>query len=108
MNILWGVIIVVVAALAVTAMLFVAGRAPEGSYFADGDRASGVFGVLATGFAILLGFASSSLSRATTTRAGAETEARMVAQQFETSQLFPGPRPEGAERGTRAATAGPW
>ena len=28
----------------------------EGSYFSDGDRASGVFGVLATGFSVLLGF----------------------------------------------------
>ena len=37
-------------------MLFVRRTAPEGSYFEDGDRASGVFGVLATGFSVLLGF----------------------------------------------------
>ena len=36
-------------------MLLVRRRAPDGSFFADGDRASGVFGVLATGFALLLG-----------------------------------------------------
>jgi hypothetical protein len=31
---------------------------PAGSVFADGDRAAGVFWVLATGFAVLLGFRS--------------------------------------------------
>ena len=57
MNLLIGfVITIVVTALAIAAMLFVRRRAPEGSYFTDGDRASGVFGVLASGFAILLGF----------------------------------------------------
>ena len=45
-----------VAAVAVAAMLVVRRRAPEGSYFADGDRAAGIFGVLATGFSVLLGF----------------------------------------------------
>ena len=51
-------------------------RAPDGSYFHDGDRAAGVFGVLATGFAVLLGFvvflAFTSYDAA---RAGAEAEA---------------------------------
>ena len=57
MNLLWaGLIVVVVAGLAVGAMLVARTRAPEGSYFVDGDRAAGVFGVLATGFAILAGF----------------------------------------------------
>ena len=57
MNFAWAALIVVtVGALAVVAMLLVRRRAPEGSYFEDGDRAAGVFGVLATGFAVLLGF----------------------------------------------------
>src|SRR4051812_45207237 len=57
MNLVWAaLVIVIVAALAVAAMLFVRRGAPEGSYFVDGDRAAGVFGVLATGFAILAGF----------------------------------------------------
>jgi hypothetical protein len=30
-------------------------RLPEGSWFADSDRAAGIFGVLATGFSVLLG-----------------------------------------------------
>jgi hypothetical protein len=56
MHFLMGALIVAAAvAVAVAAMLGVRRRAPEGSYFSDGDRASGVFGVLATGFALLLG-----------------------------------------------------
>ena len=42
-------------AVAIAVMLAVRRGAPEGSYFADADRAAGVFGVLATGFAVLLG-----------------------------------------------------
>ena len=57
MNIALAILIVVVATgLAIGAMLWVRRTAPEGSYFNDGDRAAGVFGVLATGFAVLLGF----------------------------------------------------
>ena len=57
MNIFWAAVIVVaVTALAVAAMMAVQRRAPEGGYYTDSDRASGVFGVLATGFSVLLGF----------------------------------------------------
>ncbi|MEK8228673.1 hypothetical protein NKG05_25745 [Oerskovia sp. M15] len=57
MNILIAALITLGAtAVTVTAMLLVRARAPEGSRFHDGDRASGVFGVLATGFSVLLGF----------------------------------------------------
>jgi hypothetical protein len=84
------VIVVVVTALAVVAMLVVRRRAPDGSYFHDGDRAAGVFGVLATGFAVLLGFvvflAFESYDAA---RSGAEAEALTVVQQVEISQLLP-------------------
>ena len=69
LNIVIGLLIVLAAAaVAVAVMLFVRSRAPEGSYFADSDRAAGIFGVLATGFSVLLGFLSSSGSRATTRR----------------------------------------
>jgi uncharacterized membrane protein len=93
MNLLIGfVITIVVTALAITAMLLVRRRAPEGSYFADGDRASGVFGVLASGFAILLGFiiflAFTSYDES---RAGAESEALTVVQQVQTAQFFDPP-----------------
>ena len=57
MNLVIGVLIIAaVAGVAIGAMLLVRRGAPEGSYFADGDRASGVFGVIATGFSVLLGF----------------------------------------------------
>lgn len=57
MNLVWAALVIAaVKAPAVAAMLLVRRQAPEGSYFADGDRAAGVFGVLATGFSVLLGF----------------------------------------------------
>ena len=83
-------IVLAIDAIAVTAMLLVRRRAPEGSFFTDGDRASGVFGVLATGFAIFAGFVLFlSFTTYDQSRAGAEEEALVVAQQFETAQLLP-------------------
>lgn len=91
MSLLWaGLIVVAVTALAITAMLLVRRRAPAGSYFEDGDRAAGVFGVLATGFAVLLGFVVFlAFQSFDTSRSGAQTEAEIVREQFETAQLFP-------------------
>lgn len=83
-------IVAVVTGAAVAAMLFVRRKAPEGSFFSDGDRASGVFGVLATGFSILLGFVVFlAFSTYDTSRAGADTEAVTVFQQVETALFFP-------------------
>ena len=92
MNIVWAALITVLAtAVTVTAMLLVRRRAPEGSYFSDGDRASGVFGVLATGFSVLLGFIIFLAFPRTTSRGpGAEAEATIVAQQVQTAQFLPG------------------
>jgi hypothetical protein len=92
-NLVWDFVIVVAAsAVSIGAMLFVRRGAPEGSYFRDGDRASGVFGVLATGFSVLLGFiiflAFTSYDAA---RTGAEQEALVVGQQVETAQFLPQP-----------------
>ena len=91
MNLFWAALIVaVVSVVAVTAMLLVRSRAPEGSYFEDGDRAAGVFGVLATGFAVLLGFVVFlAFESFDTSRSGAVAEAQIVAEQFETAQLMP-------------------
>jgi len=91
MSLFWTIVILLaVNAATITAMLLVRRRAPEGSYFTDGDRASGVFGVLAGGFAIFAGFI---IFLAFTTydqsRSGAEAEAITVLQQFETAQLMP-------------------
>jgi hypothetical protein len=89
-NIVVGLLVIVaVTGVAVAVMLLVRRRAPEGSYFADGDRASGVFGVLATGFAILVGFVVFlAFTSYDTARGGAETEALVVAQQMTTAQFF--------------------
>jgi hypothetical protein len=91
MSVLWAALIVVaVAVCAIGAMLLVRRGAPEGSYFEDGDRAAGVFGVLATGFAVLLGFVVFlSFESFDTSRSGAENEADIVALQLETAQLLP-------------------
>src|SRR3954453_992460 len=91
MNVAVALVIVIAsAAVAICAMLLVRRVAPDGSFFNDGDRAAGVFGVLATGFAVLVGFvvflAFTSYDSA---RAGAEVEALTVAQQVETAQLHP-------------------
>src|SRR3954453_18473488 len=96
MSIVWGSLIVItVAAVAIAAMLLVRRRAPDGSYFVDGDRAAGGFGVLAGGFAILAGFlVVLAFQSFDTSRRGAETEARVVAHQFETVQLLPTPARE--------------
>jgi hypothetical protein len=88
-------IVLAIGAIAVAAMLLVRRGAPEGSYFADGDRAAGVFGVLATGFAVLAGFVVFlTFESYDTSRSGAEAEARIVAEQFETVQFLPAPARE--------------
>jgi hypothetical protein len=128
-NILLGALVVLgAAAVAIVVMLLVRRHAPEGSYFSDGDRASGVFGVLATGFSVLLGFiiflAFTSYDQS---RAGAETEALIVMQQVETAQLMPrsvradltgqlicyarsvvGPEWDHMEDGTQGDAVNPW
>jgi hypothetical protein len=93
MNIVWAALIIgVTTAVAVTVMLLVRRSAPEGSRFRDGDRASGVFGVLATGFSVLLGFivflAFESYDQS---RAGGEQEALVLGQQVETAQFLGDP-----------------
>jgi amino acid transporter len=91
MNIVWAALVVVLATgVTVPAMLLMRRRAPEGSYFSDGDRAAGVFGVLATGFSVLLGFIIFlSFTSYDQSRVGAESEATIVAQQVQTAQFLP-------------------
>ena len=91
MTVVWaGVVLVAANVLTIGAMLLVRRRAPGGSYFTDGDRASGVFSVLAGGFAIFAGFI---IFLAFTTydqsRTGGEAEALTVIQQFETAEFLP-------------------
>lgn len=91
MTILWAALIALgIVVVTVAAMLVVRRTAPEESYFQDGDRAAGVFGVLATGFAVLLGFVVFlAFQSYDTARSGSEAEAQLVAQQFETAQFLP-------------------
>lgn len=88
--VLFAIIIASVVAVAVAAMLVVRRRAPDGGYFSDGDRASGVFGVLATGFSLLLGLiVFLAFTSYDDSKTGAESEALAVMQQFETAQFLP-------------------
>jgi hypothetical protein len=91
MNVFVAVLVVAAsAAAAVSALLLVRRHAPDGSYFHDGDRAAGVFGVLATGFAVLLGLVVVlAFTSYDESRAGAETEALTLAQQYEVVHLLP-------------------
>ena len=103
-----ALIVAGVTVVAVACMLFVRRRAPEGSYFEDGDRAAGVFGVLATGFAVLLGFVVFlAFESFDTSRSGAGAEAQLVAEQFETAQLMPA-RPVDGSRVSSSVTPGRW
>jgi fumarate reductase subunit D len=91
MSLPWTLAYLLAANVAtITAILLVRRRAPEGSYFKDGDRASGVFGVLAGGFAIFAGFIIFlTFSTYDQSRSGGEAEALTVVQQFETTQFLP-------------------
>lgn len=84
-------IIIASVAAAVGAMLFLRRRAPEGGHFRDSDRASGVFGFVGAGFAIVLGFVVlltfEGYSNAKA-KAKAEDEATAVWEQYDTSALF--------------------
>src|SRR4051812_25640291 len=91
MNILWGFLVIAGAdAVAIAAMLLVRRNAPDGGYFTNGDRAAGVFGVIAGGFAIFAGFVIFlAFTVYDNSRTGAEAEALTVTQQYETAQFLP-------------------
>ena len=91
MNIPVAVIIVVAStAVSVVLMLLVRRRAPAGGHFRSNDRAASVFGILATAFAVLLGFVMFlTFTSYDAARAGAEHEALLVQEQLETVQLLP-------------------
>ena len=91
MSVVWGLLLVAGAVVvSIAALLLVRRRAPEEGFFTDGDRAAGVFGVLATGVAFLLGFVIFlAFESYDESRSGAETEALMVGQQVPTAQLLP-------------------
>ena len=94
MNVLaTAAIVALAAAAAIGVLLLVRRRAPDGGHYNDGDRAAGVFGVLATGFAVILGLVVVlAFTSYDESRTGAETEAITVAQQFEVANLLPQPQ----------------
>ena len=87
-------------------MLLVRRRAPEGGFFEDGDRAAGVFGVLATGFSVLLGFivflAFESYDQS---RSGAEQEALVARAAGRERAVLPAAGPRRAHRAARLLRA---
>jgi hypothetical protein len=91
MSIPLAVIIVVgTTAVSVVLMLLVRRRAPAGGHFRSVDRAASVFGILATAFAVLLGFVMFlTFTSYDAARHGAEDEALLVQAQLETVQLLP-------------------
>lgn len=91
MNLAFALLIVLASvAVGIGAMLLVRRNAPEGSYFTDSDRSGAIFGMIAGGFAILLGFivflAFTSYDQS---RSGAELEALTVLEQYQTAQFLP-------------------
>ena len=99
MNPLLAAAIIVISAIVmITIMLLIRRVAPSGGFFADSDRASGVFGFLGAGFVILLGFVIF-LSFGTYDAAAnhADAEAAAVVDQFQTASDFRGPLVERAE-----------
>lgn len=91
MTLPWAALIILAAmAVGITAILLVRRSAPRGSHFQNADRAAGVVGVVATGFAVLLGFVVYlAFQSFETSRSGAESEARILIQQLQTAQLLP-------------------
>jgi uncharacterized membrane protein YbhN (UPF0104 family) len=90
-NLALAALLVALAVVATVAlMLYLRRRAPDGSWFTDGTRASAVFGFLGTAFVVLLGFvtllAFESYSNA---KAKAEDEAAATLELFESTELFP-------------------
>jgi len=95
-----GVIAGCVAAM-VVAMLAVRRRAPSGGHFRDSDRASGVFGFVGAGFAILLGFVVLlTFEGYKDAKDRAEDEATAVFDQYEAAALFQPPARRIALRST--------
>ena len=91
---LWLTALIVIGATAIAVGLFLVIRryAPGDGFFTDGDRAAGVFGVLATGFAVLLGFVVYlAFLSYDTARSGAREESTDLIQQYEIAQLLPQP-----------------
>jgi len=84
--------IVASTALVIALMLLARRFAPRGGHFADTNRATGVYGIVGAGFAILLGFVVLlAFQRYWEAKSKASEEATAVFQQYQVAALF---RPE--------------
>jgi hypothetical protein len=84
-----GILLAAVVAAGVIALL-VRSRSPEGGFFANSDRPSGVLGVLATSFSVLLGFVIYfGVSAHDGAKVAVDTEAMLLLQQYEAAEYFP-------------------
>jgi hypothetical protein len=92
-NLWWaGALVIVGSVLAAGLLLLIRRWSPHGGHFGDTGRATGVFAILGTTFAVLFAFiVLLAFTAYDNTRSGAETEATTVSQQFETAQLLPAP-----------------
>src|SRR5215212_5122049 len=90
MNLIVAALIVIVCVgVAVGAMLLIRRNAPEGVFVMDADRASAIFGFLATALSILLAFVIFlALETYSGAKADALEEADAVLEQFEIANLF--------------------
>ena len=85
-----GLEVLAVSALAMGALLLIRRWSPHGGHFEDTGRAAGVFTILATAFAVLFAFVVFlAYGSYDTSSTNADTEAQVVAQQFELAQTLP-------------------
>jgi hypothetical protein len=92
-NLWWAGVLVILSSLVAAGILLLIRRwSPHGGHFGDTGRATGVFAILGTTFAVLFAFiVLLAFTAYDKTRSGGETEANTVTQQFETAQLLPAP-----------------
>jgi len=90
-NIWLGVLAVLLATGATVGLSLALRRyAPEGGFFSDSDRASGIFSSIGTLFSVLLALVVLlSVETYSDTKAHANAEADLVLEQFQLAQLFP-------------------
>jgi hypothetical protein len=90
MNLWWATgIVILSSAVAVSILLLIRRWSPHGGHFGDTSRASGVFTILATFFAVLFAFVVLfAFTNYDDSSDSAELEAQVVMQQFETAQLL--------------------
>jgi len=84
-----GILIVAAIVVALAALVLVRRLLPSGGLFIEDSQAGGVFGVVGSGFAVLLAFVIfTGFNSYGSARTNAAVEAVAVRQMFRTSELF--------------------